>query len=455
LKSNVSSTQIFYHLLDLSEVEQEHYINDLKRVQPELYRKIQPLISANTTDSGQLTKLFGFHAQQAVTDDVCFSQLLIDKYKIQGEIGRGGMGIVYAAERCDDTFEQHLAIKFIQPSLTQVLGKAFLFQEAQLLARLNHPYVAKVFDGGEHQGYVYIVMEKVEGRTLREVMGSQPLNLRQKLQLFVKICQAIAHAHQNQILHADIKPENVLIDNTFAPKVLDFNITQKQQLSSSDTTAILAFSKDFASPEQKEGRYLTNQSDIFSLGKLLSFMVGDQPECSVLNSDLNGVIQKATQHQADKRYASVIEFMTDIEHILTKRPISLKSHLPLYVAKKLIQRRPVSSALSAGLVLCAIMFSAALVKQNHQLEQEKAIAENMMFEVTNLLFHSKGDVNRFMSVQSMLELTRRRLLSNPNLPQHIKQKLLLAMMTPIPDKRLVKQDCQPNCTQHSLEKGTQ
>ncbi len=318
--------------------------------------------------------------------------------------------------------------------------------------------MAKVFDGGEHQGYVYIVMEKVEGgRTLREVMGSQPLSLRQKLQLFVKICQAIGHAHQNQILHADIKPENVLIDNTFAPKVLDFNITQKQQLSSSDTTAILAFSKDFASPEQKEGRYLTNQSDIFSLGKLLSFMVGDQPECSVLNSDLNGVIQKATQHQADKRYASVIEFMTDIEHILTKRPISLKSHLPFYVARKLIQRRPVSLALSASLVLSAVLFSAALVQKNHQLEHEKTIAENMMFEVTSLLFHSKGDVDKFMSVQTMLELTRRRILSNPpDLPQHIKQKMLLAMMTPpIPAKRQVKQDCQPNCKQHSLGKVTQ
>jgi len=455
LKSNVSSTQIFYHLLDLSEIEQQCYIDELKRLQPDLYRKIQPLLSANTMDNGNLTELFGYHAQQAVTDDVCFSQLLIDKYKIQDEIGRGGMGIVYAAERCDDTFEQHLAIKFIQPSLTQVLGKAFLFQEAQLLARLNHPYVAKVFDGGEHQGYVYIVMEKVEGQTLRQVIGSKSLRLRQKLQLFIKICQAISHAHQNQILHADIKPENVLIDDTFAPKVLDFNITQKQQLSPSDTTAILAFSKDFASPEQKNGTYLTNQSDIFSLGKLLLFMIGDQHTHSLLKSDLHCVIHKATQHQPDKRYASVIEFMTDIEHILAKRPISLKSHLPFYVARKLIQRRPVSLALSASLVLSAVLFSVALVQKNHQLEQEKTIAENMMFEVTSLLFHSKGDVNKFMSVQTMLELTRRRILSNPDLPQHIKQKMLLAMMTPVPAKRQVKQDCQPNCKQHSLEKVTQ
>ncbi|GAB3517464.1 serine/threonine-protein kinase [Photobacterium alginatilyticum] len=447
MESNLSTTELFYHLLDLTEEEQQHYLSELKCEDPELYHKIQPLLQADSQKNGHLTELFGFHAQQAVSDDACFSQLLIDKYKIQEEIGRGGMGIVYAAARCDDTFDQQLAVKFIQPSLTRVLGKAFLFQEAQLLARLNHPYVAKVFDGGEHQDYVYIVMEKVEGRTLREVLDSKPLSLHQKLKLFVKICQAIAHAHQNQTLHADIKPENVLIDDDLAPKVLDFNITQKQQLSTSDSTPFLAFSEEFASPEQKKGDYLTNQSDIFSLGKLLHFMVGQQPA----HTDLRLVMDKATQHHANQRYTSVIELMADIECILTKRPINQKTHLPLYVVRKLIQRRPLSSALSLSLLVCAISFSAALLQKNHQLEREKAIAENMMFEVTSLLFHSKGDVNKYMSVQNMLELTRRRILSNPDLPKHIKQKMLLAMMTPVPDKTRVAEGCHPNCPQITTE----
>jgi len=443
VEPNASPTQIFYHLLDLSQAEQQHYLADLRNQQPEKYRQLLPLVEASQIADSPLTRLLGFHARQVLEEEVCFSERLIDKYKIRNEIGRGGMGVVYLAERCDKTFEQQLAIKFIQPSLTEILGKTFLFQEAQLLARLNHPYIAKVFDGGEYLDYVYIVMEKVDGQTLREVIESNTLDIKSKLQLFVHICQAIQHAHQNQILHADIKPENVLVDSTLAPKVLDFNITQKQQFSSPDTSPILAFSEAFASPEQREGTYLTQQSDVFSLGKLLAFMVDNQPK----RSDLSAVISKATRDNAEQRYTSVIELMTDINHILNRRPISIKADIPLYVIKKLIQRRPVQSALSLCLLLSAVAFSSALVQKNHQLEQEKAIAENMMFEVTSLLFHSKGDVNRYMSVQTMLELTRRRILSNPDLPQHIKQKMLLAMMTPVPDKSQVKLACQPNCTQ--------
>ncbi|WP_064607187.1 serine/threonine-protein kinase [Photobacterium sp. J15] len=441
MTANFSSTEIFYQLLDLNEAEQQRSLDDLKKRHPSLYQQVLPLINVNQATDAALTQLLGFHVEQVFDNDISFNGLTIDKYKINDEIGRGGMGVVHSAERCDKTFEQELAIKFIQPSLTDILGKAFLFQEAQLLARLNHPYIAKVFDGGEHQGYVYIVMEKVKGRTINEVINSGNLNQRQKLQLFIRICQAIQHAHQNQILHADIKPENVLVDDALMPKVLDFNITQKQQQSSQDAAPLLAYSKAFASPEQQNGQYLTNQSDVFSLGKLLLFMMGEQPA----KSDLKLIIDKATKENAGQRYSSVIELMADIKSILNQRPISLKAHKPFYVTHKLIQRRPLPSALAGCLLLCAVLFSATLVHKNRQLEQEKAIAEDMMFEVTSLLFHSKGDVDRQMSVQTMLELTRRRILSNPDLPQHIKQKMLLAMMTPVPEKHSIKIDCQQNC----------
>lgn len=445
MEPNASPTEIFYHLLDLAPEEQRRCLAELQERQPETYRQLQPLLEASELADSPLTRLLGFHARQLMEEEISFTGHQIDKYKICHEIGRGGMGVVYSAERCDKTFEQQLAVKFIQPSLTDVLGKAFLFQEAQLLARLNHPYIAKVFDGGEYRDFVYIVMEKVDGQTLLELIESNTLDLKGKLQLFVRICQAIQHAHQNQILHADIKPENVLVDETLAPKILDFNITQKQPFSASDLPPLLAFSEAFASPEQKAGTYLTQQSDVFSLGKLLAFMVGTPPK----GSDLSAMINKATRHDAAQRYGSVTELMTDTNHILTRRPISLKADIPLYVTKKLIQRRPVQSVLSLCLLLSAVGFSTALIQKNHQLEREKAIAENMMFEVTSLLFHSKGDVNRQMSVQNMLELTRRRILSNPDLPQPIKQKMLLAMMTPVPDKQQVKAECWPDCTKNN------
>ncbi|KFK63001.1 serine/threonine protein kinase, partial [Vibrio vulnificus] len=126
----------------------------LEQDAPDVYRALTPLIQPHEHEP--FTALLGFHANHATEIPLDLSNQLIDKYQLTHELGRGGMGVVYAAYRADETFEQQLAIKFIQPSLTQVLGKKALFDEAQLLARLNHPCIAKVIDGGVHQDSVYI-----------------------------------------------------------------------------------------------------------------------------------------------------------------------------------------------------------------------------------------------------------------------------------------------------------
>ncbi|NOH84859.1 serine/threonine protein kinase [Vibrio sp. 03-59-1] len=433
-----SSTQVFYNLLDLDEVEREKQLFTLKIHQPNLYRQLQPLLK--TVTSEPLTQLLGFHAQQAIKQEFNFSDQIIGKYQLRQEIGRGGMGIVYAAERADHTFEQQLAIKFIQAGLTDILGRRALFDEAQLLARLNHPYVAKVFDGGEHQDYLYIIMERVIGDTLNAHLERNKLSKKRKLLLFTQICQAIEHAHQQHILHADLKPENILVDSDGNPKLLDFNITQKVATNDSHSDLLLAYSEHYASPEQMAGDYLTNQSDVYSLGKILSLMFPDEHP----RSDVFCIIQKATQEQPEQRYKSVEKLRYDIKNILTHQPISIKQNMPFYSTLRLFQRKPIQMMLGGLLIISAAAFSITLIQKNHQLEQEKQVAEEMMFEVASLMFHSKGDVNAQMSVQTMLELTRRRILANPNLPQHIKQKMLLAMMTPVPKKSSL--NCAPNCT---------
>ncbi|CDT61903.1 serine/threonine protein kinase [Vibrio coralliirubri] len=417
--------------MDIPDAEKSLYLKRLEQEQPSLYQQVLPLISE--VSSEQLTSLLGFHAQQATESELNLTDTLVDKYYISHELGRGGMGIVYAASRADRTFEQDLAVKFIQPSLSHILGEHALFQEAQLLAHLNHPCIAKVFDGGVYQESVYIVMERVEGETLSLYLQNRSCSEKQRLNLFKEICSAIEHAHQKQVLHADLKPENILIDPFGSPKILDFNLTQKVKQptpnQSSDASILTAYSKAYASPEQVAGHFLTQQSDIYSLGKVLALIFD-----SSSNLDINLIVEKATNHEPYRRYASVSELRQDIVRILECRPISLREKQPLYSLSKLLKRRPVQSALTILLLLSGATFSTAIFNKNLQLRKEKLVAEEMMYEVTSLLFHAKGSDAAKMSVGTMLELTRRRILSNPDLPKDVKQKMLLAMLTPSPEK---------------------
>ncbi|MEZ9835884.1 serine/threonine protein kinase [Vibrio sp. 10N.261.52.C11] len=417
--------------MDIPDAEKSLYLKRLEQEQPCLYQQVLPLISE--VPSEQLTSLLGFHAQQATESELNLTDTLVDKYYISHELGRGGMGIVYAASRADRTFEQDLAVKFIQPSLSHILGEHALFQEAQLLAHLNHPCIAKVFDGGVYEESVYIVMERVEGETLSLYLQNRSCSEKQRLNLFKEICSAIEHAHQKQVLHADLKPENILIDPFGSPKILDFNLTQKVKQptpnQSSDASILTAYSKAYASPEQVAGHFLTQQSDIYSLGKVLALIFD-----SSSNLDINLIVEKATNHEPYRRYASVSELRQDIVRILECRPISLREKQPLYSLSKLLKRRPVQSALTILLLLSGATFSTAIFNKNLQLRKEKLVAEEMMYEVTSLLFHAKGSDAAKMSVGTMLELTRRRILSNPDLPKDVKQKMLLAMLTPSPEK---------------------
>lgn len=444
-----SKTQIYYHLLDLDDSQQQQYLDTLQQSQPELYHQIAPLL-ATDNQKEQLTQLFGFCAHQATNHEVDLSGEVISKYRLTHELGRGGMGVVYAALRDDETFEQDLAIKFIQSNLSNVLGQRALFDEAQLLARLNHPYIAKVFDGGLHGDSVYIVMERVFGLTLDAYLTLTPMEDDDKLLLFSQICQAMEHAHQHQVLHADLKPENILIDRNKRPKLLDFNLTQKAQSNHEESyCGLIAFSEHYASPEQQTGQFLTEQSDVYSLGKILALMFSNPP----VWSDIYWVIRRATRAITKQRYQSVQALRLDIDSILKHRPIEQKKHWPFYSTLRLVQRRPLPSVLSAIIVLSGLLFGNTLIQKNIQLQQEKKIAENMMYEVTRLVFHAKGQNVEHMSVSAMMELTRRRILSNPDIPKHIKQKMWLAMMTPVPEKHLTKSiSCQPNCAQDSRTK---
>ncbi|MEZ8059927.1 serine/threonine-protein kinase [Vibrio splendidus] len=418
--ANTHITDLFYQLLDLSEVEKTKYLKELKTHQVELYDKIYPFICTSKLEP--ITRIFGVGALQSTNKKANLSDTYIDKYHLSYEIGRGGIGVVYAATRVDKTFHQNLAIKLIQPTLSHLIDKEYLFHEAQALATLNHPNITKVMDGGTYEGSVYIVMEHIKGCTLNEYLATYSLNKTKKLSLFLKICSAISHAHKHQVLHTDLKPENILIDCEGHPKILDFNLMRgiSDQLSAFPIT-INAYSHDYASPEQINGSPPTVQCDIYALGKILTFMF---PKLPISQGDLRCIIQKATRRHALLRYSSTNELYNDIKQIIACRPITAYQDQPFYSALKLCQRRPVQCALSTVLIWCGVGFYTPLIKKSQQLQIEKRASERVTKQFVRTLSLIKESPKSKASINTVLKHTHKAVLGDPGIPTKTKKKLL-------------------------------
>ena len=209
----------------------------------------------------------------------------IGVYQLTREIGRGGMGAVYLAERADGEFQQRVAIKLIKRGMDSDFIVRRFRHERQILASFEHPFIARLLDGGTTtDGVPYFVMEFVEGETLYNYADSKRLGIKDRLKLFQKVCSALDYAHEKQIIHRDIKPSNIIINKSGSPKLLDFGIAKILDPnliheSINPTASMLRMmTPDYASPEQVEGSDVTPQSDIYSLGVLLyELLTGHRP----------------------------------------------------------------------------------------------------------------------------------------------------------------------------------
>jgi serine/threonine protein kinase/TolB-like protein len=211
----------------------------------------------------------------------------VGAYRIEREIGRGGMGAVYLAERADGSFDRRVAVKLIRRGMdTDFILRRFR-QERQILASLNHPFIAALLDGGTTpDGLSYFVMEYVEGRPLYRYCDEKRLGVRERLGLIRQLCSAVDYAHGNRVVHRDIKPSNVLVTPQGIPKLLDFGIAKVQNPELALETvaptqpALRMLTPEYASPEQVRGDEATPAADIYSLGVLLyELLTGHRPYC--------------------------------------------------------------------------------------------------------------------------------------------------------------------------------
>ncbi|HEX8141607.1 MAG TPA: protein kinase [Pyrinomonadaceae bacterium] len=206
----------------------------------------------------------------------------LGSYKLVREIGRGGMGSVYLAVRADDEFQKRVAIKLIKRGMdTDFIIRRFR-HERQILASLDHSYVARLLDGGTTEdGLPYFVMEYVEGKSIYQYCDAQKLSITERLKLFRKVCAAVHYAHQNLIIHRDIKPSNILVTSDGIPKLLDFGIAKilNPEIGGHGldptSVALRMMTPEYASPEQVRGEPATVASDVYTLGVLLYELLTD------------------------------------------------------------------------------------------------------------------------------------------------------------------------------------
>jgi non-specific serine/threonine protein kinase/serine/threonine-protein kinase len=208
----------------------------------------------------------------------------VGAYRIERELGRGGMGAVFLARRADDEYEKQVAVKLIHGGPADSLVTQRFLAERQILAGLDHPNIARLVDGGAtSDGSPYLVMDYIEGLPLDEYCDARGLHVTARLRLFCEVCAAVQYAHRNLVVHRDLKPSNILVTPDGTPKLLDFGIAKLLDPMGAHTrtataTAARAMTPQYASPEQVRGESVTTASDIYSLGVLLyELLTGRHP----------------------------------------------------------------------------------------------------------------------------------------------------------------------------------
>ena len=266
-------------------------------VDNEMRREVESLLEFETEDALDET------AFSHLTDNHSRSLIgkQIGKYKILSEIGAGGMGAVYLAERADGAFEQKVALKLIRRAVVSDFALRRFVNERQILASLDHPHIAHLVDGGTTDDDLpYFVMEYVEGANIIEYVRCENLTLEAKLDLFREICAAVSFAHQNLVIHRDLKPSNILVTRDGIPKLLDFGIAKlvKTEVSTQTATQHFAFTPEYASPEQIRGEKLTTATDIYSLGVILYELLTEMRPFKFEGKSIAQVIESVTQNES-------------------------------------------------------------------------------------------------------------------------------------------------------------
>ena len=349
----------------------------------------------------------------------------IGAYRIIREIGRGGMAVVYLGERDDQNYRKQVAIKMVPPGIgtEQVLQR--FRNERQTLAALDHSNIVKLLDGGSSEdGSPYLVMEYVDGLPIDQYCDLNKLSINDRLRLFREVCSTVQYAHQNLVIHRDVKPGNILITKEGLPRLLDFGIAKLLNPECSQMPLVTRIdarpmTPEYASPEQVRGDPVTSATDIYSLGVLLyELLTGHHPYLvkdsswrdierlvcekdplppstrvstdrehlkataemrlvepkqlvKLLRGDLDWITMKALEKEPNRRYATASELSAEIDRYLSHEPVLARPSSASYRARKYFRRHPVGVSVAAGLVLLLAGFAVTQSLQLRRITRER------------------------------------------------------------------------------------
>ena len=412
--------ELFHRAVDLGPATRAALLDAQCGGDPGLRAEIERLLLGDATGDDPFSRLEA-HTRAAVEDPLLGTTL--GAYRLTARLATGGMGVIYRGERADGLFQQEVAIKLIRAERsTGWMLRRFEF-ERRTLAALQHPCIARLYDGGTtDRGWPYFVMELVRGETIDRYCERERLPIAARLRLFVQVCRAVQYAHQSLVVHCDLKPANILIDDRGVPRLLDFGIARLLEGGPSEAvpTAPRLLTMDYASPEQLAGGTITTALDVYSLGVILYELatarrpfpsgehgaVGEQTTarpssrmrmaagsrqpaeiaeqfCTTpaglhraLRGDLDCILLTALHQEPERRYASVQEFAEDLERHLAGQPVRARPNSLAYRASKFVRRNRLA-VLAGTAVLAALLCGLLAAHRSEKIAQAEAQHANM------------------------------------------------------------------------------
>ncbi|MBB5208998.1 serine/threonine-protein kinase [Chiayiivirga flava] len=413
---------------------------------PDLREDVRRLLEADLAARGEPSRIAdhspAFLGEAAEADDRRQVDAWIGRqlgaWRIVRSLGRGGMGMVYLAERQDGEFRQQAAIKLLRMDLADDIARQRFLSERQILAELEHPHIARLLDGGStRDSGPWFALEYVDGVPLTAWCDSRRLGIRERLNLFLDVCAAVAYAHERLVVHRDLKPANILVDAAGQVKLLDFGIAKLLDTKSAETgTAMRVFTPGYAAPEQIQGERVTPATDIYALGVILyELLTGCRPyriatsenalamERAVLTNtpvrpsvalavgspdarttesaddtiaiaalrgltpaqmrsrlrgDLDAILLKTLRKEPDARYSSVREFADDLRSVLLSRVVMARRGGWRYVMDRFLRRNAITVGIASLAVVALVVGLLAALSQADEARRQRDTARSSL-----------------------------------------------------------------------------